>query len=68
MPRTGTSMDLYQSYLLLSLSILPISTKRINRKIPLNAPFVILNTGKEENIHFAVSRRIRKKTERTISR
>ena len=42
--------------------------RAINRKIPLNAPFVILNTGKEENIHFAVSRRIFKQTERTISR
>ena len=40
----------------------------INRKIPLNAPFVILNTGMEENIHFAVSQRIRKQAERTISR
>ena len=33
-----------------------------------NAPFVILNTSKEENIHFAASRRIRTQTERTISR
>ena len=36
--------------------------RAINCKIPLNAPFVILNTGKEENIHFAVSRRIFKQT------
>ena len=62
-------MDLYKAiYLEVSLSILPISTRAINRKIPLNAPFVILNTGKEENIHFAVSRRIFKQTGRTISR
>ena len=27
----------------------------INRKSPLNAPFVILNTEKEKNIHFAES-------------
>ena len=40
--------------------------RAINRKIPLNAPFVILNTEKEENIHFAVSRRIFKQTGRTI--
>ena len=34
--------------------------RAINRKSPLNAVFLILNTGKEENIHFAVSLRIRK--------
>ena len=68
-------MDLYRSYTLGSIveHIGPISTKSDKTQKPTKCIFrdpemAVPNTGKEENIHFAVLRRIRKQKERTTSR
>ena len=75
MPRTGTCTDPYQSYEIGSVieHIAPISSRSDKTQEPTKGtvrdPEIALPyIGKEENIHFAVLRRIRKQKERTTSR
>ena len=68
-------MDLYQNYTLGSIieHIAPISTKSEKTQKPIkctvqDAEIAVPFTGKEENIQFAVLRRIRKQKERTTTK